>query len=86
MEYHIYLIYQHYLLNFVFVLENTNGDIVGVEVKSSTKINKKYLSGLLELQDLMKEKFKRGFVIYAGQDIVPLAEKIWAVPVCYFWK
>ena len=69
-----------------FVLENTNGDIVGVEVKSSTKINKKYLSGLLELQDLMKEKFKRGFVIYAGQDIVPLAEKIWAVPVCYFWK
>lgn len=69
-----------------FVLENSNGEIVGIEVKSSTNIDKKYLSGLLELQELAGDKFKKGFVVYAGQNIIPLLDKIWAVPVCYFWK
>ncbi len=69
-----------------FVLENSNGDIVGIEVKSSNNIDKKYLSGLIELQELTENKFKKGIVIYTGQDIIPLSDKIWAVPVCYFWK
>ncbi len=69
-----------------FVLENSNGDVVGIEVKSSSNINKKYLSGLKELKDLTGDKFKKGFIIYTGQDIIPLDDKIWAVPVCYFWK
>ncbi|MCR5261408.1 MAG: ATP-binding protein [Candidatus Gastranaerophilales bacterium] len=69
-----------------FVLENTNGDIVGIEVKLSTDIDKKYLSGLQELQELSGDKFKRGLIVYTGQAIIPLADKIWAVPVCHFWK
>ncbi len=68
-----------------FILENSNGDIVGIEVKSSIDIDKKYISGLLELKEITGDKFKKGIVIYTGQDIVPLADKIWAVPVCYFW-
>lgn len=69
-----------------FVLENSNGDIVGIEVKSSSNIDKKYLSGLLELKELTGDKFKKGIVVYTGKDIIPLSDKIWAVPVCYFWK
>lgn len=69
-----------------FVLENYNGDIAGIEIKSSADINKKYLSGLHELQELTGDKFKKGLIIYAGQDIIPLSDKIWAVPICYFWK
>lgn len=69
-----------------FVLENAQGDVVGVEVKSAKDIDKKAYSGLLELKELCGDKFKKGIILYAGSDIVPLAEKIWAVPVCYFWK
>lgn len=69
-----------------FVLENINGDIIGIEVKSSKNIDKKYLSGLLELQEICGDKFKRGIVLYTGNEIVPLSEKIWAVPICYFWE
>ncbi len=69
-----------------FVLENAQGDVVGIEVKSAKDIDKKAYSGLLELKELCGDKFKKGIILYAGNDIVPLAEKIWAVPVCYFWK
>ena len=69
-----------------FVLENMNGDVVGIEVKSSTTIDKKYISGLLELKEICGDKFKKGIVLYTGNDIVPLSDKIWAVPACYFWR
>lgn len=69
-----------------FVLENAQGDVVGVEVKSAKDIDKKAYSGLLELKELCGDKFKKGIILYTGNDIVPLSEKIWAVPVCYFWK
>ena len=69
-----------------FVLENAQGDVVGIEVKSAKDIDKKAYSGLLELKELCGDKFKKGIILYAGNDIVPLSEKIWAVPVCYFWK
>ncbi len=69
-----------------FVLENAQGDVVGVEVKSAKDIDKKVYSGLLELKELCGDKFKKGIILYTGNDIVPLSEKIWAVPVCYFWE
>lgn len=69
-----------------FVLENAQGDIVAIEVKSAKDIDKKAYSGLLELKELCGDKFKKGIILYTGNDIVPLSEKIWAVPVCYFWK
>lgn len=69
-----------------FVLENAQGDVVGIEVKSAKDIDKKAYSGLLELKELCSDKFKKGIILYTGNDIVPLSEKIWAVPVCYFWK
>ena len=69
-----------------FVLENAQGDVVGIEVKSAKDIDKKTYSGLLELKELCGDKFKKGIILYTGNDIVPLSEKIWAVPVCYFWK
>lgn len=69
-----------------FVLENTKGEVVGVEVKSSKTIDKKYLSGLQELQEVCGDKFKKGIVLYAGNEIFSISDKIWAVPICYFWK
>lgn len=69
-----------------FVLENAQGDVVGIEVKSAKDIDKKAYSGLLELKELCGDKFKKGVILYTGNDIVPLSKKIWAVPVCYFWE
>lgn len=69
-----------------FVLENNSGEVIGIEVKSSKSIDKKYLSGLQELKDLVGDKFKKGIILYAGKDVIPLSEKMWAVPVSYLWR
>lgn len=69
-----------------FVLENSKGEIIGIEVKSSKTIDKKYLSGLQELKEVCSDKFKKGIVLYSGNEIFPLTDCIWAVPVCYFWR
>ena len=69
-----------------FVLENSNGEVVGIEVKTSKTIEKKYLSGLIELQEVCGNSFKQGFVVYLGDTIIPLADNIWAIPVNYLWE
>ena len=66
-----------------FVLENSKGKVIGIEVKSSKTIDKKYLSGLQELKDAFGDKFKKGIVLYLGNEVFPLTYEIWAVPVCY---
>lgn len=69
-----------------FVLENSKGEVIGIEVKSSKTIDKKYLSGLQELKEVCGDKFKKGIVLYSGNEVFPLSDDIWAVPVCYFWE
>ena len=69
-----------------FVLENSKGEVIGIKVKSSKTIDKKYLSGLQELKEVCGDKFKKGIVLYSGNEVFPLSDDIWAVPVCYFWE
>ena len=69
-----------------FVLENKKSEIIGIEVKSSASVKKEYLSGLNKLQELCKEKFKKGIILYTGKETLPLADKIWAVPIKRLWK
>ncbi|MDD4556441.1 MAG: ATP-binding protein [Alphaproteobacteria bacterium] len=68
-----------------FVLEKHNGDIVGIEVKLSGTVNTNDIKGLNVLKEVVGERFKKGIVIYTGNEIVPLGEDIWAVPIQYLY-
>lgn len=69
-----------------FVIEKNNGDILAIEVKASTTIKANDKKGLLELQSITKDKFKKGIILYNGENLIPLGDKIWAVPVEKLWK
>ena len=69
-----------------FVIEKDNGETIAIEVKLDSSLNDKDFKNLELCRDTIGSKFKKGIVIYTGEDLVPYGNKIWAVPVNYLWE
>lgn len=67
------------------VIENTAGQLIGVEVKAAASIKESDLRGLKKLADLAGDQFKMGVLLYDGTEVMPLSEKLWAVPLSTLW-
>jgi predicted AAA+ superfamily ATPase len=67
------------------VLEDTEKNIVGIEIKAKHALNENDFKGLRTLAEIAGEKWCRGIVLYLGQNIVPIAKYIHAVPVSALW-
>jgi predicted AAA+ superfamily ATPase len=68
------------------VLEDSAGDIVGIEVKLSGTVDAKDFNGLKFLADMAKKKFIQGIVLYTGAQYVPFGKDISAVPIGALWQ
>ncbi|WP_369828618.1 DUF4143 domain-containing protein [Glaciecola sp. 33A] len=68
-----------------FVIENAQGNLVGVEVKASATVSQKDLKGLKKLASLAGNRFKIGLLSYDGTETMPLGENIWAAPLSSLW-
>lgn len=68
------------------LLENRQGEIVGIEVKSAEKISPDDFKGLKLLAQNMDQKFIRGVVFYCGSQVVPFGDKLWALPITCLWQ
>ena len=67
-----------------FVLEQSNTNIIGIEVKSSTNIKSSELRGLVKLAQNSGDLFKGGYIFYMGEHIVPMQKdgyKFLALPI-----
>lgn len=67
------------------VIENTAGQLIGVEVKAAASIKESDLRGLKKLASLAGDQFKMGVLLYDGTEVMPLSEKLWAVPLSTLW-
>jgi predicted AAA+ superfamily ATPase len=68
------------------LLEGRGGRIVGVEVKATAAIEPGHFSGLRRLAEAVGPKFLRGVVLYAGADVLPFGDRMWAVPLGALWR
>jgi predicted AAA+ superfamily ATPase len=68
------------------ILENRQGEIVGIEVKSAEKISTDDFKGLKLLSEQMNEKFIKGIVFYCGSQVVPFGKNLWALPINCIWQ
>lgn len=68
-----------------FILENRLGQITGIEVKASATVDGKDFKGLRHLQETEASIFQRGIVFYAGREVVPFGDKLWAMPLSLWW-
>jgi len=67
-------------------LERPDGTLAGIEVKTSTRVDTDDFKGLRELQEATGNDFQCGIVLYAGKEIVPFGEKLFAVPLSALWQ
>ncbi len=68
------------------VLEDAAGRVVGLEVKASASFGNKDVASLKALAQDLGERFHRGVVLYGGEPVVPLGNRLHAVPVDALWR
>jgi predicted AAA+ superfamily ATPase len=37
-------------------------------------------------KDTLRDKFKKGIVVYTGNEILPFGDNLWAIPVNCLWE
>ena len=67
------------------VIENAAGQLVGVEVKATATVQESALRGLKKLSGLAGDSFKMGILLYDGDEIMPVGDRIWAAPLSTLW-
>jgi predicted AAA+ superfamily ATPase len=68
------------------VLENREGQIVGIEVKGSESISAEDLKGLNALQEDVGDKMIRGIILYPGKEVVAFRKNCIAIPLSTLWQ
>ena len=68
-----------------FVLERPDGTMAGIEVKTADRVDGGDFKGMRVLQEIAKDDFVGGVVLYSGHDIVPFGDKLFAVPISTLW-
>ncbi len=64
-----------------FVIERSDGKLIGIEVKASAKISAADFNHLHVFADETGKKFLRGIVIYTGKDAIPFGKNMDAIPI-----
>jgi len=68
-----------------FVVENSAGDLIGIEVKASASVSISDLAGLKRLVSVAPQHFKAGIILYDGTETLPLGRindrPLWALPI-----
>ncbi len=68
------------------VLESPSGDLIGIEVKFASRVRDKDVRGLELLRELAGKRFRRGIVLYAGRESIPLGKNLQALPIDALWQ
>ena len=68
------------------LLEASNGDIVGIEVKATSSPSSSDFKGLAFLSGRLGERFRVGIVLCLAPTAVPMGPKLMALPVNALWQ
>jgi hypothetical protein len=68
------------------VLERGPNRIVGIEVKASATLREADRRGLERLRDAAGSRFRCGALLYDGETLVPMGDRIYAIPLHMLWS
>jgi uncharacterized protein len=67
------------------IIEDDSGTVAGVEVKAASTVSPRDVKHMQDLRDKLGDRFAAGVVLYLGDRVVPLGERLWALPVSMLW-
>lgn len=67
------------------VLEDSAGEVVGVETKLGATPRERDFSGLAHLRDKLGGKFKAGVLLNTGTRTLSFGDRLWVAPVASLW-
>ena len=67
------------------VVENSCGQLIGVEIKASASIGPSDMRGLKRLASVAGDRLKLGVILYDGTETLPLGNGLWAAPISTLW-
>lgn len=69
-----------------FVLEQADGKLAAIEVKTSERVGSSDFKGIRVLKENAAKDFQCGVVLYGGKEVVPFGEDLYAVPFQALWS
>jgi predicted AAA+ superfamily ATPase len=70
----------------LIVSERRSGRVAAVEAKPTATPSARHAKHLAWLRDQLGERFTVGLVVHAGEVVLPLGDRLWAVPWSYLWR
>ena len=70
----------------LIVEDRRSGELAGLEIKLTSTPTARHARHITMLRDKLGDRFTTGLVVHAGPQVLPLGEKIWAVPVSTLWQ
>ena len=67
------------------MIENSAGQLVGIEVKASATLKESDLRRLKKLVSLAGDQFAAGVILYDGDETMPLDSNLRAAPLSSLW-
>ncbi len=67
------------------LIERANGELLGIEVKATATPRPRDATGLKLLRDKLGGRFRHGFVLHLGPSLIPMGDRISAVPLAALW-
>jgi predicted AAA+ superfamily ATPase len=68
------------------VLEDSTGRLVGIEVKAGATVTSQDFKGLRAFAEMTGRRFRRGAVLYTGNQSIPFGRDLHALPVNALWR
>lgn len=68
------------------VLENRQGQVVGIEIKAASTVRPDDFRGLRHLADRLGDDFIAGIVLHTGTQTLPFGDRMRAMPVSALWE
>ena len=67
------------------VIENSDGRLIGLEVKAAATVGADDFGGLRKLAAAAGKRFAGGFLLYDHDQVVPFGDRLFAAPISSMW-